>query len=484
MYIPRKSSQLNLFTKEAPIMDILDKDDEIFKLAQAIDWDYIDEVYSKAFKSETTRGNPRAINSRVAFGALFIKQYLNITDRQTVQEIKRNPYWQAFLGFDTFTSNEPFPSSYMSTFRKRFPDDVMEMINMHHVKLAARAEDDSDDNKDDSDSTGSAAEDKPDQEQSPHQKPANEKHKGTLIIDATCCPADVAYPTDLKLLDTSRLWLERIIDHLYKEFGSLKNNGKKPRTYRKEARDKYHKFVKHPRQRKTKTTRKAIGEQLRYLKRDLGYINEYFDKHPEAAGVLLPVETRRLDTIRTVYTQQVEMYSQKKHQIENRVISLSQSWIRPIVRGKQKAKVEFGAKLSISVVNGYTFVDRLSFEAYNEGEHSEFVQVMEKYKERFGYYPEKVLADTIYGNRKNRNWCKEHGIYLSAEKLGRKPKNQSTDRKQRARDISDRNEVECKFGNLKRRFGMSLIKSKLAETSRTEIHMSIYVMNMLKIVQV
>lgn len=477
MYRRKTYSQPSLFTVEASIMDVLDEDDEIVKLAHSIDWEYVDELYSKSFEGTSSRGNQNTIDSRIAFGALFVKQYLNLSDRDTYQEIKRNPYWQYFLGLNTFSPKLPFQPSYMTAFRKRFPENVMELINDHHAKQV-KSEKKSGSDKDDGDSSsdcdsGSSS--------SPSQEAADD---GVMIIDATCCEADIAFPTDLNLLNKSRLWLERMIDHLYKEFGSLKKSGKKPRTYRKEARNKYHQFVKHPRQRKSKTMRNAVGEQLGYVKRDLGYIDQYFQRYEgEAERVLLPVEQRRLETIRGIYEQQLEMHKDRKHTVENRIVSLSQPWIRPIVRGKQKAKTEFGAKLSISVVNGYVFVDKLSFDAYNEGEHSEFILAVEKYKERFGHYPVKVLADTIYGNRKNRKWCKEHGIYLSAEKLGRKPKNQTADRKLRAQDISERNVVECKFGNLKRRFGMGLIMSKLEETSRTEIYFSIFTMNMTHLVR-
>lgn len=473
MYRRKTCSQLDLFTQEAPIMDVLDEDDEIIKLAHAIDWDYVDEIYSRYFEGTSSRGNPNAISSRVAFGALFVKQYLGLSDRETYQEIKRSPYWQYFLGMDTFSSKLPFQPSYMTAFRKRFPEDVMELVNNYHAKqVRSKKKSDSDDN-DGNPSSGSSQ--SSDSSASGGEEPEPE---GVVIIDATCCEADIAFPTDINLLNKSRLWLERIVDHLYREFGSLKKNGTKPRTYRKEARNKYHKFVKHPRQRKTKTMRAAVGEQLNYIKRDLGYIDQYFGLSEEAEQILLPVEARRLEAVRLVYEQQTEMHKNRKHVVSDRIVSLSQPWIRPIVRGKQKAKTEFGAKLSISVADGYTFVDQLTFNAYNEGEHGEFVMAIEKYRERFGHYPAKVLADTIYGNRKNRAWCKERGIYLSAEKLGRKPKNQNADRKQRAKDISERNEVECKFGNLKRRFGLDLVTSKLEETSKTEIYFSIFVMNM------
>ena len=133
------------------------------------------------------------------------------------------------------------------------------------------------------------------------------------------------------------------------------------------------------------------------------------------------------------------MLDTKTHRVEDRIVSLSQPWIRPIVRGKSKAPTEFGAKISVSIVNGYTFIDRLSFDAYNEGESSEFERVVEKYRQRFGHYPERILADKIYRSKSNRSYCKEHGIRMSGPKLGRPGKDHAADIRQELQEIGERN---------------------------------------------
>lgn len=97
--------------------------------------------------------------------------------------------------------------------------------------------------------------------------------------------------------------------------------------------------------------------------------------------------------------------------IEGRIVSISQPHVRPIVRGKASAPVEFGAKISVSLVGGYAFVDRLSWENYNE--EGDLIGQIETYRQRFGVYPESVLADQIYRNRENRGYCKSKGIRLS-----------------------------------------------------------------------
>jgi hypothetical protein len=77
--------------------------------------------------------------------------------------------------------------------------------------------------------------------------------------------------------------------------------------------------------------------------------------------------------------------------VSDRIVSISQPHVRPIVRGKLSAPVEFGAKISVSVVQGFCFVDRLSWDNYNES--GDLKGQIEKFKNRFGHYPSSVHAD-------------------------------------------------------------------------------------------
>ena len=88
----------------------------------------------------------------------------------------------------------------------------------------------------------------------------------------------------------------------------------------------------------------------------------------------------------------------------NRIVSIYQPHLRPIVRGKAKAKVEFGAKIGASIVNGYTYVDHLSWDAYNES--SDLAMQLELYKKRFGMLPQEVQADKLYLGKANKNLIK------------------------------------------------------------------------------
>lgn len=116
-----------------------------------------------------------------------------------------------------------------------------------------------------------------------------------------------------------------------------------------------------------------------------------------------------------VYEQQHHMYTHRTHQIDDRIVSISQPHIRPIVRGKAKADVEFGGKVAISIVDGYAYVEKLSWDAFNEAKT--LIESVECYRKRYGYYPEAVQADKIYQNRENYRYCEERGIRLSGPRL-------------------------------------------------------------------
>lgn len=189
---------------------------------------------------------------------------------------------------------------------------------------------------------------------------------------------------------------------------------------------------------------------------------------------------KRLAVIREVYEQQNTMYETKKNSIPNRIVSLNQPYIRPIVRGKAKTPTEFGAKLDMSIdENGMARLERISFEAYNESDI--LIGALERYYDRYGHYPEKSLVDKIYRNRKNLAFCKEHGIRLSGPALGRPKRDNSVDHKTEYNDAVERIEVERGFSLAKRKFGLGCIWTKLDETSRSSIALSIIAMNLHRI---
>ena len=242
--------------------------------------------------------------------------------------------------------------------------------------------------------------------------------------------------------------------------------------YRQNARNDYLALAK-CRKRSAKKIRRAIKKQLQYVKRDLGYIDVFME---EEDIEFTEKQLRRINTIRELFEQQDYMYRNNTHSVKDRIVSISQPYIRPIVRGKAKAPTEFGAKLDMSIdENGIARLERLSFDAYNECDV--LIGTIERYRERTGHYPERVLVDQIYRNRNNRDYCKQHGIRISGPALGR-PKLLSKEEKIQAyNDNTDRIEVERGFSLAKRCYGMGLIRTKLDTTTRSSIALSILAMN-------
>ena len=290
-----------------------------------------------------------------------------------------------------------------------------------------------------------------------------------MIVDATCAPSNIRYPQDVSLLNEARENAEKLLDVLHDSA-----DGKKPRTYRKRARKDYLKYTR-CRKHTAKMTRKAIGKQLAYLRRDLDAI----DGKLSLGKNLPPRQTERLDTIRAVYEQQKYMYDNRTHSVPDRIVSVSQPFVRPIVRGKAGKPVEFGAKLDISVVDGWKRLECCSFDAYNEAGNLQ--EMTERFRAREGYYPSRILADKIYRNWENLSYCKAHGIRLSGPALGRPKKGETRDKAQDYRDECERVEVERRFSLAKRKCGMGLVTAKLRETAAHVIVMSVLVLNLRKI---
>nr|WP_144053873.1 IS5 family transposase [Baaleninema simplex] len=424
-------------------------------LANLIPWAEFEEEYAQNFSEEM--GAP-AKPFRMALGALIIKEKLGISDRETVEQIKENPYLQYFIGEKSYRNEAPFDASMMVHFRQRIGRSLLQKINRRIVRQARGFQ----------------------REESSTKKSEGverrKENRGKLLIDATVAPADIKYPTDVELLNQARKTTELILDILYK---SLKGQlSKKPGTHRKLARKEYLKFAK-KRRPSRKERRNAVKKQLQYLQRNFQNIEKLIEKGA-SLECLSRRQYRNLLVSSEITRQQQWMWSNHKNKIENRIVSLTQPHLRPIVRGKAASPTEFGAKLSVSCVEGYVFLEKISWDNYNES--GDLISQVEAYKDYMGVYPSSVHADRIYRTRANRAWCKERGIRLSGPPLGRPPKNLSREAKKQAQeDERIRNAIEGKFGQAKRRFSLSRVMAKLPNTSETSIALTFLVMNLVKL---
>lgn len=468
----RANNQPELPDFYLPFGGKLDPDNRWVRLAKIVPWHLVEEDYRTNFAG-SGMGAP-AKESRIALGALIIKERLGITDEESVAQIRENPYLQYFLGLREYLRKDLFDPSMMVHFRKRISPEALEEINLAIINGARKNSEPSQDlpcpPADEITSSDQATDTK--DEAQPEAEP-----NGKLLIDATCTPADITYPTDLKLLNDAREKTERIIDDLH---AAMPGNVKKPRTYRVKARRDFLHIAlsKKP---KTSKIRTAIGKQLRYIKRNLGHIDRQLD-NGASLGDLSAYWHKCLMVIHTVYDQQHEMYQHRSHRCADRIVSISQPHVRPIVRGKASQRVEFGAKISASHVDGFILLDRFSWNAYNES--SDLSEQAEKFRERFGHYPASIHADKIYQTRVNRAWCKERGIRLSGKPLGRPKELSREEKKQQRQDETDRIPIEGKFGNAKRKGTLQRVMAKLAITSRSVVSIGLLVLNLDKVMRI
>ena len=227
--------------------------------------------------------------------------------------------------------------------------------------------------------------------------------------------------------------------------------------------------------------RKGIRKQLGYLNRDIKYIKIMLKENDFSGSLFTAKDKKYWQTIQELYRQQEEMYRTNTNSIAHRIISIHQPFLRPIVRGKDGKKVEFGSKINASLVNGFTRINQFDFEAFNESVYMQ--QQVEDYKKLFGYYPELVQTDDIYMTRANRAYLKEHGIRHTGRHLGRKPKKEKLSRYQKEKqrkEKAERNQIEGKFGQGKAGYNLNKIMARLESTHESWVATIVFVMNILR----
>jgi len=272
---------------EIPFGVDLDANNRWLRLASLIPWEKIEERYAQNF--EGTNGE-EAKPGRLAFAALYIQNRLDVTDRETVDQIRETPSMQYFCGFESYTTERPFDPSLMVHFRKRITAEMMKEISEEVFAAEAKKAIEAEAAKEkDDDDKGGGGENKP---------------KGTLLLDATCCPSDIHYPTDVGLLNHARELTEAVIDNLHEQL--VKLGVIKPRTYRENARRAYLAYAR-SRKHTYGQIRFAIRQQLECVRRNLDSIAKQVEMGASLSTLGRELY-RKLLVISELYRQQKEMY--------------------------------------------------------------------------------------------------------------------------------------------------------------------------------
>jgi hypothetical protein len=289
-----------------------------------------------------------------------------------------------------------------------------------------------------------------------HWKPhMDQTHIGSQ--DATCYESGVRYPTDIKLL-----WecCENVFDLIQQQRKQLRIRKSRARFGKQRKVFMNYQKLRKKSKRKEKRLRKFL---LKLLMRLLRSFNELSEQHNI---ILSKRKQKRIETIVKVYEQQHQRaYGPADSVIENRIVSLYKPYVRPIVRGKESKPVEFGAKVNKLQVDGISFIEHLSFDAFNEStRYKEGIYLQRKYFGKCTHHS----GDAIYATNANRKYANIQNIQTNFVPKG-KQKTEYVEQSDQMRAILNKNRstvLEGSFGNEKNHYMLN--KSK-ARTEHTEI---------------
>ena len=445
-------NQMKLELFENPFHKKLDKENRWVVLGNNLPWDEMASIYYR--KMSSGQGRPSK-DARVVIGALIIKHKLKLTDEETIEQIRENPYLQYFIGLEKFTTASIFVPTLFVEIRKRLGIKEFDAMT-HDILMKAKMTGAKEKNTEETDTKKGSG------------------NQGEMLVDATVAPQMIKYPTDLELLSDARKCSESLIDMLY-----ISEDGKtKPRTYRVAARRRFLEVAK-KRKKSKKVIRKAIGVQLRYLRRNIKTLHLMLDEEPKLLLLLRREWYKKLLVIQHIYAQQDGMYRSRLHTCPDRIVSIYQPHVRPIVTGKASVAAEFGSKMTLYLLDGYARIGQFSWDAFNEG--ARLPDDLENFCKMYGHYPEKVLADKIYGNRENRKLMNDLQIMFSGKPIGRPKEDQrEAQRKLFEEDKGKRNAIEGKFGQGKNAYNLGKIRARLPETSASWIATIVFVMNIVR----
>jgi hypothetical protein len=470
-------------------------------LAGVTPWDELAKVYHRQMSVDLGRG---AIDTRLIIGALIVKHMLKLDDREVIATLQENIYLQYFVGFCSFQTKIAFDPSLFVTLRNRmglseFDEwslaviaqiEALEAINLENEKNKKTNKKDTKTNKKDTE-TNELNTETNELNTETNEKEAPISLKDTLIIDTTAAEQKIKYPTDLGLLNDTRVFLESLIDCFYKVIVTQnKENSRqnkpiisldKPRDYRRIARKDYLN-VAMKRRKSAKEIRAANKKQLNYIQRNIQIINRLQEILIEND---LPIPFakstyEKWETCQLIYTQQKEMIDKRINKCDNRIVSLHQPHVRAIPRGKPGKKIEFGSKIGLSVVNKTNRIFKLSWDAYNDG--IDLIGQVEAYNKQYKKYPKLVLADKIYLTKKNRAYLKSHNIEHRGEALGKAKRIEYTHIQQQ--EANQRNHVEGQFGTSKDAYDLKKVKAKTQATSESWVANIFFVMNVIRLLKV
>lgn len=366
---------------------------------------------------------------------MFLKPYLGVSDDVLLEQLNGSIHMQMFCGVLIDPSNPVKDGKIVSAIRQRLAS-VMDIRALQRILF--------------------------------------ERWKPSLgdldlcLTDASCYESHLRFPTDVKLLWECCHWLHSLLEKWSKELGERKPRNKYNDVDK--ARLSYAKQRRH----KKSATRKLLRRLLNLLSTLRVQWTWLCKRH--CTGISLNAEQqKRLMAIATVHRQQRDLFENKE--VKHRVVSIDRPYIRPIVRGKENKRVEFGAKVSNIVIDGISFIEHHSFEAFNEGVR--LIQCIDYQQELTGIEVKRVGADTIYANNDNRRHCTKNGITTNFVRKGPKPKDANPEESSARRIIGTLRAtvMEGSFGNHKQHYSLGRIAARNQKSETLLLFFGIHMAN-------
>jgi hypothetical protein len=392
-------------------------------------------------KSTHSVGAPSWFDNAGMFGVMFLKAYLNLSDEKLVDRLNTDWELQMFCGRQ-FNDNRRIKD-------RNLPSRIRCYLGYHLCIESFQ---------------GLLVE---------HWKPLlNETHCG--MFDATAYESYIKFPTDEKLLWDCCVWVFESIFVLCKELGI-----KRPRSKYHDQVRKQTSFSKT--KKKTYKLRYNRRKSLLYLlNKGIGLLEGILDDNiPEIHPAVYKSVQDKLKTVKSIHYQQRYMHDNPGEYAKDRIVSLFKPYLRPIVRGKENKRVEFGAKLHIYQVDGINIIDKLSFDPFNEAKNLKGCVI--KHKQHFGELHQ-LGVDNIYGTNENRKYLTGNKIYTCLPRKGKPSKHEKQAKGLRKELGKQRATVlEGSFGNEKNHYGLRKVKARTEPTEVIWILFGIMTANAVKI---
>ena len=393
------------------------------------------EVMAKTIGlSENRLGRRNVFSPSAKIALMVLKAYTSFSDRQLVEHLNGNLHYQMFCGIMIDPSSPITNYKIVSAIR----NEIASRLDIESLQEILAT----------------------------HWKPYLE-NLHVCMTDATCYESHMRFPTDMKLLWESIEWLYRHICRHCMVLGI-----RRPRNKYADVSESYLSYCK-KRKRKASRTRMLKRRMNRLLEKLLIQMD---DIHRDYGAVLQYTQDyqKRLSIIRKVLVQEKELFEGRK--VNDRIVSIDRHYVRPIVRGKETKSVEFGAKVNNIQIDGISFIEHISFKAFNEGIRlKNCIRMQQKLvKVRVTC----AAGDSIYANNANRKYCTKYGISTSFVCKGRAAKDEHLRKVLRSELSKERaTRLEGSFGTQKQHYSLSRIKARNMKTEILWIFFGIHTAN-------